>query len=380
MIMGTHIFKNFCRERNLSDGSINVYQHALAAYENYNGMTLEELLNEADLEEENKIRWKRRTLKSRLIDFRNYLIDYGYAKETINTMMKRVNTFYRHYEIEIHHLPKVNIKSTVEIKIPTKDDLQKAINISSPLMKAIILTLSSSGLSKVDALKLTIQDFMEATKEYHNETDVYKTLEILKEKDDVIPTFGLVRTKTSKFHYTFCSPEATIAIVQYLLSRTEKLTPESKLFKISYHWLTVKFEDLNEQLNLGVTEGNEYAVLRCHTLRKYHATTLKDDGLSIDVINSFQGKARNKVDAAYFVDTPEKLKVRYMEHVSCLAVDMEIKNIDLKSEEFVRLEYENEQLREAIESIDSRIEDKVAAAINRRSDVLSEEEIVDLFS
>ena len=373
MIMGTHIFKNFCRERNLSDGSINVYQHALAAYENYNGMTLEELLNEADLEEENKIRWKRRTLKSRLIDFRNYLIDYGYAKETINTMMKRVNTFYRHYEIEIHHLPKVNIKSTVE-------DLQKAINISSPLMKAIILTLSSSGLSKVDALKLTIQDFMEATKEYHNETDVYKTLEILKEKDDVIPTFGLVRTKTSKFHYTFCSPEATIAIVQYLLSRTEKLTPESKLFKISYHWLTVKFEDLNEQLNLGVTEGNEYAVLRCHTLRKYHATTLKDDGLSIDVINSFQGKARNKVDAAYFVDTPEKLKVRYMEHVSCLAVDMEIKNIDLKSEEFVRLEYENEQLREAIESIDSRIEDKVAAAINRRGDVLSEEEIVDLFS
>ena len=380
MTMGTHIFKNFCRERNLSDGSVNVYRHALKAYEKYNGMSLEELLDEADLEEEQKIRWKRRTLKSRLIDFRNYLIDYGYAKETINTMMKRVTTFYRHYEIEIHHLPKVNIQSTVEIKIPGQDDLQKAVNICSPIMKAIILTLASSGLSKVDLLKLTLSDFMEFTKEYHNETDIYKALEILKEKDDVIPTFSLTRTKTGKFHHTFCSPEATIAIIQYLLSRTDKLTPESKLFKISYHWLTVKFEDLNEQLNLGVTEGNEYCVLRCHTLRKYHATTLKDDGLSIDVINSFQGKARNKVDAAYFVDTPEKLKVQYMEHVSCLAVDMEIKNIDLKSEEFIRLEYENEQLREAIDNIDSKIEDKINAAINNRSEVLSEEEIVDLFS
>ena len=378
--MGTQIFNTFCRERNLSPGSINVYNHALTKYENFNGLTLNELLDEADNEEEQKIRWKRRTLKSRLIDFRNYLIDCGYAKETINTMMKRVTTFYRHYEIEIHHLPKVNIKNCTEIKLPTKDDLQKAVNISKPLMKSIILFLATSGMSKVDMLKLTISDFIEATKEYHNETDIYKVLDILKEKDDIIPTFSLVRTKTNKFHYTFCSPEATIAIIQYLLSRADVLTQDSKLFKISYHWLTVKFEDLNQHLNLGVTEGNEYCVLRCHTLRKYHATTLKDDGLSIDVINSFQGKARNKVDAAYFVDTPEKLKVRYMEHVSSLAVDMEIKNIDLKSEEFIRLEYENEQLKEAIDNIDERIEEKINVAINARSDDISDDEFLDLFS
>ena len=139
MTMTDTIFKNFVRERNLSPGSINVYDHALKKYIEYNQMTLQELIDEADKEEETGIRWKRRTLKRRLIDFRNYLIDYGYAKETINTMMKRVTTFYRHYEIEIHHLPRVNIQSTVEIRLPTREDLQVAVESSKPLMKAIIL-------------------------------------------------------------------------------------------------------------------------------------------------------------------------------------------------------------------------------------------------
>ena len=110
------------------------------------------------------------------------------------------------------------------------------------------------------------------------------------------------------------------SIVNYLYSRKDKLTPESPLFKVSYQHLTIKFEHLNEALNLGVTMGNSYAVLRCHTLRKYHATTLRDDGLSIDIINSLQGKTKNKVDRAYYVDTPEKLKEMYMDHMNSLAI------------------------------------------------------------
>ncbi|MBQ8017193.1 MAG: hypothetical protein IJ258_03710, partial [Methanobrevibacter sp.] len=196
MIMEEKIFKTFCRERNISPGSINVYRHAINKYLEFTGMTLTELLDEADREEEERIRWKRRTLKTRLIDFRNYLIDYGYAKETINTMMKRVNTFYRHYEIEIHHLPRVNIQSTVEIKIPTRQDLQVAVESSKPLMKALILFLASSGMSKVDVLKLSIQDFIEATRTYHNSDDILEVMSILNEREDVIPTFSLVRTKT----------------------------------------------------------------------------------------------------------------------------------------------------------------------------------------
>lgn len=354
MVMNEELFNDFCRERNLSPGSVNVYRHALGKYVDFNGMSLKELLLEADREEDEKIRWKFRTLKHRLIDFRNYLIDYGYAKETINTMIKRVTTFYRHYEIEIHHLPRVNIQGTVEVRIPTREDLQLAVKSSKPLMKAIILFLATSGMSKVDMLKLTLDDFVTATGPYHNTNNILEAMTILKDTSDVVPTFALTRTKTNKFHYTFCTPEATSSIVDYLYSRKDKLSPSSPLFKISYPWLTIKFEDLNESLNLGVTEGNNYSILRCHTLRKYHGTTLRNDGLSIDIVNSLQGKAKNKVDAAYYVDTPEKLKERYMEHMNSLAIGEEYRfktELEQVTEENKKLKERDEQLNDLMDRI-----------------------------
>ena len=352
MIMDEKIFNDFARDRNLSPGSIKVYEHALKKYMEFNGMSLKELIVEADNEEDERIRWKHRTLKSRLMEFRNYLIDYGYAKETINTMMKRVMTFYHHYEIEIHHLPRVNIQSTVEIRLPTREDLQLAVESSKPLMKAIILFLSSSGMSRVDCLKISVEDFIKATSDYHNSNDIYEVMSILKDRDDIIPTFALTRTKTNKFHYTFCSPEATTSIVNYLYSRKDKIYPQSRLFKISGLWLTIKFKDLNDTMNLGVTKGNEYGILRCHTLRKYHATTLRNDGLSIDIINSLQGKAKSKVDAAYYVDTPEQLKKMYEDHVNCLYIT----DSNKYKTELETVKDENMQYRDKLRDVFERLE------------------------
>lgn len=362
MTMNNQLFKNFCKQRNLSSGSIKVYEHAINKYLEFNQQTLEELIDEADLEEEQGIRWKRRTLKTRLTNFRNYIIDEGYAKETISTMMKKVTTFYRHYEIEIHHLPRININSTVEIRIPTQEDLQLAISSSKPLMQAIILFLTSSGMSRVDMLKLTVGDFLTATKPYHQTNNISEMMSKLKDRDDVIPTFALIRTKTNKFHYTFCTPEATQYIVNYLYSRKDKLTLNSPLFKISSMWLSTKFGNLNETLQLGVTKGNNYNILRCHTLRKYHATTLRNDGLSIDIINSLQGKTKNKVDRAYYIDTPEQLKTMYTDHMNSLYITETSKykneNEMLKEENTELKQKENEinELWEEINNIKKRKE------------------------
>ena len=43
MTMQDHTFQTFCKERNLSPGSINVYSHALTSYVNFTGMSLDEL-------------------------------------------------------------------------------------------------------------------------------------------------------------------------------------------------------------------------------------------------------------------------------------------------------------------------------------------------
>jgi len=381
--MGTQLFNTFCRQRNLRPGSVNVYRHAIRSYVEFNGLTLDELLEEADREEEEKIRWKRRTLKARLIDFRNYLIDYGYAKETINTMIKRVATFYRHYEIEILQLPFANIKSVSNIKIPSKEDLQTAVEISDNLMSAVIVMLVSTGLSKIDLLKLTVGDFIEATKEYHSSGEIPEILDELIETENAIGTFDIVRTKTDKQHFTFCSPEAVILTAIYLQGRTDNLTYDSQLFKISYNWLTIKFEELNDVLDLGITEGNNYCVLRCHTLRKYHATTLRNNGLSIDIINSLQGKAKNKVDSAYYVDTPEELKKMYCEHVDCLAVNMDIRSVTVKSKEYLELEEKIQEKNEIIRKYDEifeNVDERLQNLEKESYSPLTEEEYTDLFS
>ena len=379
MTMKEELFISFCKERNLSPGSVNVYHNALTHYTTTNGMTLRELLDEAIQEEDDKIPWRKRTLLSRLIDFRNYLIETGY---TSTKNLSRVLTFYRHHYIEINSLPRNNFKKISEVKIPTKEDLQSAINIGDTLIKGFIPFAVETGLSKVDILKLTVGDFIKVTYVYHQETDIYAALQklVLIEEDAVV-TFYVMRTKTKKYHYTFAGTEAIIETAYYLLSRKDCLKEDSPLFKISYHWLTVKFEELNEELGLGVTEGNNYDILRCHTLRKYHATTLRNDGLSIDVVNSLQGKAKNKVDEAYFIDTPEELKEKYKDHMGSLFINMELRTI--KSIDYKKIQEEVEEkdkiLKEygqILENIDKRLNSLESTA----ETPITADEFEDLFS
>ena len=64
-------------------------------------------------------------------------------------------------------------------------------------MRAIILFMSSSGCAMAETLSLNIDDFIEATRQYHGTSDIYEVLDILKERDDVIPTFKLRRQTIS---------------------------------------------------------------------------------------------------------------------------------------------------------------------------------------
>ena len=349
MNMEDPIFQNFCRQRKLSTGSIKIYNNALTKYCEFTKMTLKELLYEADTDEREGKQWKERRLKDKLIEFKVWLIEQGYVDSTVQDYVKKVKGFYRHHYIEIHSISeKAKGKKFNPItftQLPNTQILKSAIDIS-PLIKALILFLSSSGLSKVDALKLTIEDWLTATSQYtNNEKDIYKAINILRERDDVVPTISMRRTKTKKFFTTFCSPEATLAISNYLDSRTDQLKPESKLFKRSNSWFDERFHELNEKLGLGETD-NGYIILRCHNLRKFHSTSLKNDGLSIDFVNALQGKSKTSVDEVYFLDDPETLKQEYIKHLNCLTVNMDVHNVEFKSPEYMELERENIELKD----------------------------------
>lgn len=54
-------------------------------------------------------------------------------------------------------------------------------------MKAVILFMANSGCAKRETLNLTVQDFIDATIEYHESDDICEIINILNNRDDVIP-------------------------------------------------------------------------------------------------------------------------------------------------------------------------------------------------
>lgn len=368
------ILDDFVKSRNLKPISKKAYKASIKLYTEYHQMTLQDLIKEAEIEEDTGIRWKRRKLKRRLIDFRTFLAE-KYLKNYAKNTFSRILTIYKHYEIEIHDLPPLSQKNfhqpnPISYKdLPDKDILGIALEISKPVMKAIILFMSSSGCARKETLNLTIQDFIDATIDYHtppaqrkqNHTkNIYEVLEILKEHNDIVPTFKLRRQKTDKWYYTFCSPEATTEIINYLLQLTKPLTPETKLFQIHQSTFSTKFINMNTVMQLG--KKGTYNRLRSHMLRKFHASRLKNDGMDKYDVNSMQGKGLNSTDEAYFLDDPEKLREKYIKHMACLTINLDINKIDIESPEFKQLkemykekEAEVNNMKDRITNIEERL-------------------------
>lgn len=319
------IINEFINIRNLNKRTVYGYNNAIKLYTNFNNMSLSELLKEAEEEEENSVRWKNRKLKQRLLNFRVFLQKH-YLINTVKVHFQRILTIYRHFEIEIHNLPPINLKNTNKLKpimfedLPTNKIIKDAVKIANPIMKAIILFISSSGCARQETLNITIQDFIDATKEYHNSDDIYEIITILIKRNDIVPTFKLKRQKTNKFYFTFCSPEAVSYILDYLIISKRKLKNEDKLFKTNLDYLNGYFNKINESLNLG--KVRKYNRFRSHMLRKFHASSLynHENGLSLEEIDALQGRGKNNTHSSYFMENPKNLKEKYINSLKSILI------------------------------------------------------------
>ena len=340
--------------RNHSPATKLVYKKAVKKYTEYFSMSLEDLLEEAELEEEQGIRWKKRKLKRRLLEFRQYLIE-NYTLNTVKTTMTPILSIYKYYEIEIVEIPQINYKSVkkpepVTFKdLPDKEVIRQAINVATPEMKAIIYFMASSGCARRETLNLTINNYIDALSDYTKETDIYSIINNWDYDNNIVPTFKVLRQKTGKYYTTYCSPEAVNAINSYLISRKDPLKNESPLFKIEEDYLTVKFININNELGLG--KVGSYNRFRSHMLRKFHASALYNDGMTLDKVNDLQGKAKNKTDASYFMTNPEDLKYEYIKHLSAITINQDVEKLSIKSPEFIEIENENKELKTKLDGI-----------------------------
>ena len=373
--------QQFFEDRSSSKSTQNHYNASVKLYEDLNKKSLSDLIREADLEEENAVRWKNRLIRERLIHYRNYLFS-NKAEGTAKLYLNDIKTIYRHFEIELQSLPSFNshqIDKTYEMDfedLVNKNELIDAYHEANNVTKCIILFALSSGFSKVDLLNLTVNDFINACDKYLTEEELYKQLQELKNQDEVIPTFKGRRQKTDKKFITFCSPEASEHIIQYLLGRdahirevyevadedeqeelSDRLYYSDKLFDVSSSHLNYSLRRINNKLQLG--NVGKFTKFRCHVLRKYQASTLlncQDIQWTVEEIDTLQGRSKDKTHRAYFHDDSEKLWQKYYDSVDDLMLFKSIHQID--AEAYDKLEKENKFYKKEIVKNETKLEEQ----------------------
>ena len=380
------ILEKLILEKNLAPATADIYKRTVFFFENHIGMTLPEFLEKVKEEEKNpEIIWADSLLRNSLVSFRNEMYN-TFKESSAGTYFSKIPAICRHFGITVKKLPTFSTKQTNKSTpiypedLPDREMLQKCIEVKNPMLKAATLLMSSTGLSRVDTLRLKVSDYLEATKEYHNHLDnpflAIQDLEVC--KVDVIPTFKSSRRKTGINYVTFASPEAAHAINLYLMTR-DNIDVNDRLFKMSSWHFNKHFREANDILNLGKVNG--VSRFTPQMLRRYHASQLNEAGMSSDKIDILQGRTpKGLIHQSYIRIKTKTLKEEYIRCLPFLVIQ-EIEKIrtelDVVKDENVVLKEENEKYKELVDSIDERIEKKIFEAMKVG---LSEEEIDDLFS
>ena len=350
--------------RGLKENTLIKLELVLDHYSTFQNMKIEDLLEEADREEEQGIRWKKRTLKNRLLRYMNYCKSQMLLSSA-KTYFNQICALYRHHEIEIGTLPRWNTKNAnMPEPITSKDMLTKplireALKVANPLMSAIILTEASSGMTRSDVLSLTVGHFIDATYMYHHENDIEKAIsKMLEDGSNIIGTWRLRRAKTNKYFITFTSPEAVVETCKYLQIRNKRnrkyhrplIQKTDPLFKIHQKTYIDKFGEINKALDRD--KAGTYNQIRGHMLRKFHATQLEKHGMSRAMINVVQGKSNNAVDDVYFIEDENTLRNEYLRAMDGVLIYTDVKEITMYSPEYQKMEAENQQYREQQDKLD----------------------------
>ena len=370
-IKNSDIFKRFVAAINLeNEGTIGGYLTSLTGYCDYYNMTIEELIQEADEEEENAVRLSKRKIKNRLIEYRNHLSKH-YANSTIRTKMSDITYFYVINDIEIPKLPKANYPYEPELsfkEIPTINHVKRALETTTSIKnRALILFCLTSGSSSHEARSLSVREYMLGTKECHGETtDIEKALEKMEGNMEFIPVFHLVREKRKRDYYTCITPEANQYIINYLKTR-DQLSLDDKVFDYSRKSLINAFEHINDTNNWGWVNNNRQRMFTCHQLRRLNANII-DNGKLVHMI---QGKKFDPTVRAYFKQDPKKVRAKYMKEVRKLTIYEKYKTHTLTDENYAEMQEKIEEKESIIQKQEEKIKDleekAEASSLNQES-------------
>lgn len=348
------IFKDFCSRRGLAPSSIRLYTIALQKYVNFTGLTLKNLLEEAEAEEDQNIRFRKRKISNYLVDFKKYLEESDYSKNYRSQIFISVTAFYNEYDIELprpkHRKSRKDKKPETIDDIPNMDEIQKAIEDCNPLYKAIATLGLSSGMGRAEITSLTFKNFYDALSLDPYPETIPEIIRTVKEKGDLIPLWSIERIKTGNPYFTFSSPENVDKIVDYLdFLHTKhpnyKPNSQDKLFRninlnqsLEPQSISAYFRTVNKRCGFRIV-GNSILV-RPHSLRKYFATTLEKNKMPHLATRWLMGHSIDSTTSAYFKADPEAVKQDYIEVMGQLMTNR-VKTIVIDKYEEVSQELED---------------------------------------
>jgi len=368
-IKNSEIFEKFKETINLENQStIDGYLTSLTGYCEYNNMTIEELIQEADEEEEKKVRKSKRKLKERLIKYRKHIYT-KYSNSTISTKMSDIVYFYVVNDIEIPNLPRPNKPYEPELsfkEIPTKEHVKRAIETTPSIKnRALFLFCMTSGASSAEAREFTVKEYIEGTEYYHKEkTNIKRALDKMDGKTDIYPVFHLVRKKKKKDYYSAITPEANQFIINYLKER-ENLTLDDKVFDYSRKAVTNAYQYVNDTNNWGWVKNNRQRFFTCHQMRRLNANIIDD----VRLVHMIQGKKFDATIEAYFKRDPEKIRDKYKRYIPALTIYEKYEENFLSDDEWLQVQAEIKAKDELINDQTKEITELKEAQKDMRSNM-----------
>lgn len=161
------IFLEYCMNHDLKHETAKNYKQCLENYCNFLNMSPEEFIEEAELEEENGIRMRKRKIKTHFLLYKKYLQDQDYSILTIWNIFKVIKAVYNENDIQ---LPNIKIESDNRQEliedIPAREHIQKALTFLDLRYQAITYLMSSSGMGASEILSLKLEDFVNSVNDY----------------------------------------------------------------------------------------------------------------------------------------------------------------------------------------------------------------------
>ncbi|KAF5057145.1 hypothetical protein DSECCO2_359970 [anaerobic digester metagenome] len=370
-VRGDQLLEDFITYRDIAPRTIDLYVYHLNIYCNYIGLNLEEMIAEAEDEEEDGIRMRRRKITKYLNDYAQYLKDSGFAPTSTPTMITAVKSFYRYYDIQLPinkrrtsrnaRLEKANTQTTESI--PTMEEIQRFVECCNDLYKVVALFGVSSGMGQAEIGSLTYKHVFEACGLDPYPETMEETIKKIKDKGHFIATWNIKRVKTGMKYFTFTSPELIKHLIIYLQEYHRKYPefnpkPEDKLVRslrlgnpVITRGLSQYFSSINKKHEF--RQFNNRFVCTCHGFRRFFASTLERNKLPHLVIRRLMGHKFDNVTNAYFKIDIETAKEDYLEAVNALSTDkVEVMQVNV-------YEDAREHIREILQEEKLKLKDRI---------------------